>query len=256
MEFSACIEWLFGDEPVFADRITRCAEAGIKWAEFWWWRDKDLRAITERLQDTGVCLTAFITQPEGGLVDRRLHDSFVAGVEESARIAVSLGCRGLLVLVGPRLGETDRTSQLRAIVDGLRRCAPIAADNGVTLLVEPVNTRTEDPNFFLDATSDGLAIVEEVDSPNVRLLYDLFHSTVMGEDFESVIGDRVELIGHIHVADFPGRHEPGTGTIGWTRFFDWLAEAAYGGRIGLEYQPSAETLSSLDYVRSLLPRGS
>lgn len=253
MEFSACIEWLFGEEPVLADRITRCAEAGIKSVEFWWWHDKDLRAVAERLQETDVGLTAFITQPEGGLVDPRLHDRFVAGVQESSRIAASLGCRGLLALVGSRVAGADHASQLGAIVEGLRRSARVAAEHDITLLVEPVNTQTEDPDFFLDATSDGLAIVEEVDSPNVRLLYDLFHSTVMGEDFESAIGDRAELIGHIHLADFPGRHEPGTGTIDWPRFFDWLGRVGYTGRIGLEYKPAADTRSSLERVRSLLP---
>lgn len=238
---------------MFADRITRCAEAGIECVEFWWWRDKDLRAVAERLQETGIGLTTFITQPEGGLVDPRLHDAFVAGVEESSRIAASLGCQGLLVLVGSRVAAADRSSQLHTIAEGLRRSAPVAAEHDITLLVEPVNTRTEDPEFFLDSTLDGLAIVEQVDSPNVRLLYDLFHSTVMGEDFESAIGNRAGLIGHIHVADFPGRHEPGTGTIDWHRFFDWLDRVGYSGRIGLEYKPAADTPTSLEHVRSLLP---
>jgi hydroxypyruvate isomerase len=252
MELSACIEWLFGDEPEFVDRISRCAEAGVGFVEFWWWRDKDMGAIRERLEETGVGLTAFITQPEGGLVDRRRHESFVAGVAESADVAASLGCRGLLVLVGSRLADRDRDEQRQAIVDGLRRSAPVAAERGVTLLVEPVNTRTEDPEFFLDATDEGLAIIEQVSMPNVRLLYDIFHSAVMGESTKAVLAGRVELVGHIHIADFPGRHEPGTGAIDWPGVLGWLSASGYTGRIGLEYMPSGDTPSTISYMRSLL----
>ena len=91
IELSACIEWLFAEEPVFADRIPRAAAAGLRCVEFWGWRERDLGAIRAQLDDCGVELTAFMSQPAGRLTDPRTHRAVVDGVSESARAAALLG---------------------------------------------------------------------------------------------------------------------------------------------------------------------
>lgn len=96
-----------------------------------------------------------------------------------------------------------------------------------------------------------MAIVEEAAAPNVKLLLDLYHSAVMDERLDEAVGDRIGLIGHVHVADTQGRHEPGTGTVDWAATLGWLRDAGYKERLGLEYmptQPSAESLSYLQHV--------
>ena len=249
IELSACIEWLFAEEPAFAARITRAAEAGLPCVEFWTWRDKDIAAIAAALDASGVRLTSFLSQPEANLVDPATHPEFLAGVEESAAVAASLGCHGLIVLAGDRLSGRADGEQRAAVVAALREAAPRAAEHGVTLLLEPLNSRVDHVGTFLDATTDGLDIVEAVGAPGVKLLLDVYHAVVMGEVPQDVVGERVGLVGHVHVADAPGRHEPGTGTIDWAVIAGWLSASGYAGAVGLEYMPSQPTVDSMELIR-------
>jgi hydroxypyruvate isomerase len=138
------------------------------------------------------------------------------------------------------------------MVAALRRAAPQAAARDVALLLEPLNTRVDHIGTFLDSTEDGFAIVDEVGSSNVKLLFDLYHAAVMGERMQDVLASRLSDVGHIHIADAPGRHEPGTGEIDWPASLGWLTEHGYHGRIGLEYEPLAPTNESLAAVRRFL----
>jgi hydroxypyruvate isomerase len=251
IELSACIEWLFAEETTFGTRISRAADAGLKHVEFWTWRDKDLDAIAAALEETSLTITSFVSQPEGRLVDRDTHDVFLKGVIESASVAQRLRCRGLIVLAGNTVQDTSHAMQRQAIVEALRRAAPIAADHNVTLLLEPLNTLLEDPDYYLNSTREGLDIVEEVSSPNVKLLYDVYHSVIMGEEPTLVLNAGLDLVGHVHIADVPGRHEPGTGRIDWTATIGWLQSAGYRGLYGLEYMPSTTTEASLSAIRNL-----
>ena len=97
----------------------------------------------------------------------------------------------------------------------LKQAAALAEAAGVMLLLEPLNDRVDHPGMYLVSAARGLDIVEAVDSPNLRLLYDLYHSTVMGEETEAVLAGRMHLVHHIQIADMPGRGEPGTGQIDW-----------------------------------------
>jgi hydroxypyruvate isomerase len=252
LELSACIEWLFAENPHFARRVADARAGGFDHIEFWTWRDKQLASLRSVLRETGVQVTSFVSEPEGRLVDPSTHEAFLEGVAESAEVAQSLGCRGLIVLAGDRLADRSEDEQRGAVVDALRRAAPIAAEHDVTLLLEPLNTRVDHAGYFLDETPEALDIVEDVGAPNVMLLYDLYHSVVMNETPADVVGDRIELVGHVHLADTPGRHEPRTGTIDWPTALDWLRQSGYRGRLGLEYMPSGSTLESLSFLRSLL----
>jgi hydroxypyruvate isomerase len=248
LELSACIEWLFAEEPNFAQRVSLAANADIHWVEFWTWRDKPIGELAAALRANDARVTSFVSQPEGRLVDPATHDAFISGVVESADAAQQLGCKGLIVLAGDARPDVGRRVQRRAVVDALRRAAPLAAARGVTLLLEVLNTRVDHPGHFLDSTAEGLGIVEEVEAANVRLLYDLYHAAVMGEDCEREIDGRAELIGHVHLADAPGRHEPGTGAMPWEATLSWLERIGYTGRVGLEYMPTTgDTLDSLSW---------
>ena len=147
----------------------------------------------------------------------------------------------------------ERSRQLDAITEALLRAAPIASTAGVRLLLEPLNTRVDHPGYFLDSTAEALEVIRDVDDPAVRLLYDLYHSIVMGEDPQEVLAGSGHLVGHVHIADVPGRHEPGTGTIDWPLQLAALRSAEYSGAIGLEYKPSRDTQSSLEFIRHLNP---
>jgi hydroxypyruvate isomerase len=251
MKFSACIEWLFaeGDAP-FPERVLRARAAGLDAVEFWEWTNKDLAGIRDALRRTGLPVASMMSEPTGRLTDRSTHAAFLEGVAMSAEVAAGLGGAALVVLSGDRLEGVARVEQRSAIVDALRAAAPIARRRGVNLLLEPINLE-EAPDHYLDSIGEGLDIVAEVDEPNVRLLADLYHAAVMGEDVPSTARGRVGLVGHVHVADHPDRHEPGTGGVDWAARLAWLTSEGYAGYIGLEYMPVLESEASLDHIRAL-----
>jgi len=249
VQLSACIEWLFArEEDRSPQRVYRAAEAGLPAVEFWGWTFHDTEGIAEALQETGLALTAFSSEPVGRIVDPKTHEEWLGGVSASSQVAATLGCSYLMVNTGDALPGVSRSEQHRAVVEALKAAGPLAREHGVTLLLEPLNTKVDHVGHFLESTREGLDIVVEVDHPAVALIYDMYHSVVMGEQPRQVLAGRLDRVRHVHVADVPGRREPGTGTIDWEAEMGWLAENGYSGRIGLEYQPSGPTVESLSRI--------
>jgi hydroxypyruvate isomerase len=252
MKLSACIELVFAREaPSIPDRIRLAAAAGLAAVEFWSWQKKDLAEIEDVLDETGVELTTFLTEPRGRLTDPSTHEEFVEGVARSTEVAQRLGATGLFVQAGDTLPDVPKEKQRDAVIQALRAAAPIAERASVTLLLEPLNSVRDHVGFFLDRTADGLEIVEAVGSPRVRLLYDLYHSVMMAEEPEEVLAAGLGAVSYVHVADAPGRHEPGTGTIDWPRRIGWLRRQGYTGYVGLEYQPLAPSAETVERVQEL-----
>jgi len=252
-ELSPCLDLLFGDgdpQTPLETRIRRASAAGFRWAEMWGWSRRDLGATKDALGETGRlnCLTI---DPFVPLVDPRAHTSFLESVRRSSQVAADLGCPFVVALAGDTTAE-ERSTQHRAIVDGLQGAAPLAEVSGVTLLLENLNSRVDHVGHFLDSTTEALDIVEEVGHPSVRMLYDFYHSVTMGERPEEVLAGRIDLVAHVQVADVPGRHEPGSGTIDWPATIGWLRGSGYAGRLGLEFIPTTDTLRSVVYIRELV----
>ena len=250
---SPCLEWLFADggRPL-PDRVRAAAAAGFKHVEFWTTTNKDLGSLERAIQESGVEVTAFVSEPTARIVDRASHDEFIAGIESSSRLAARLNARNLIVLSGDELTDVARDDQRAAIIEALRRAAPIAAGAGIGLVLEPLNTIVDHRGYFLDSTTEGLEIIRLVGHPSVRLLYDVYHSIVMGEEPAEVLKDAGDLVGHVHLADVPGRHEPGSGTIDWTKQLGTLRAAGHDGPLGLEFMPLRGTESSLRLIQQLV----
>lgn len=257
MRLSACIEMLFVDEvPKFADRIRAAATAGASAVEFWTWRDKDLDAIDGALSETGLRLASFVSEPAGRLVDPTTHDTFLAGLEDSLKVAQRFGTERLIVLSGDALPDRPRDEQREALIAVLREAARSAEHAGVALCLEPLNTRHDHPGYFLEHTDEGLDVIRAVRSDGVKLLYDLYHSVMMGEEPEAVLSAGLDLVGHVHIADAPGRNEPGTGTIDWPRRLGWLRASGYEGYLGLEFRPIGRSAATISKVQDLVSTNS
>src|SRR3954465_7011701 len=251
---SACIEWLFAEDgaPV-TERIRRATDAGLDGVEFWHWRDKDLEEVGEAARADGLAIVMMLVEPQVPIVDAGRLEECAAAAEASARAAVTLGCATLVVASGEKLPDVPAAEQDAAIVAALRTGGEIAGRHGLTLLLEPLND-TDHPHFFVTGTEHGLRLLEAAGSPHVKLLYDVYHSAVMGEDPGVPIAGKGALIGHVHVADHPGRQEPGTGVIDWPTVLRRLGEADYTGHVGLEYRPTVGTLASLAYLERAMSR--
>lgn len=245
IKLSVCIEMIFADHP-FEERIDCVAEAGLRAFEFWDWPTKDISLINERRQLHNLEVAAFIMEPRGRLVDAdaELRD----GVSHSIATAQILECRNLIALVGRESSALSRQEQHDHIVRGLRQVAPLAEDAGVTLLIEPLNVVVDHAGFYLSSSQEAFQIIEEVGSPNVKVLFDIYHQQVSEGNLIANMIEHLDLIGYLHVADVPGRHEPGTGEINYANVLRQISEAGYNGYVGLEYRPSGDSFQSLGTI--------
>ncbi len=244
--FSVCIEMIFRDLPV-VERIAAVANAGLPAFEFWTWRDKDLDAIEGAAQRSGLRVASLLGAPARrvSMADPTNRQTFVISVAESCAVAKRLRCPTVIMTTGDELGEVPREQQHDAVVRTLRASAPIAEDLGVTLVLEPLNVLVDHRGYYLVSYAEGFQIVEEVGSPNLKLLYDVYHQQISEGLLTQNLRGHASQIGHIHVADTPGRHEPGTGEINYAHIFGVIDELGYGGFVGLEYRPSGDSAASL-----------
>jgi hydroxypyruvate isomerase len=171
----------------------------------------------------------------------------VTTIETAVAVARRVGCRRLNVLAGNRPPGVSEGVLRRTAVENLKRAAPLAREAGITLLVEVLN-RWESPRYFLDRLELGLDVVREVGEPNVRFQFDCYHLQRMEGELIDGLVKNLPWIGHVQIADVPGRHQPGTGEIHYANVLSALERAGYDGYVGLEYRPSGPSEDSLAWL--------
>ena len=221
---------------------------GFDAVDLWLWRDKPIDAIAE----SGMPVFSFCVDPRASLVDPAEHATVLGAVRDAVPVARRLNGARMIVASGFTMAGVAEAAQRASVVKVLREAARIAEDGGVTLLLEPVNMVIGGQPMFVRTVRHGLDIVEDVGSPALRLLADVYHGAVSGESFEEAFADRIELVGHVQVADVDGRHEPGTGTLPWATLLPLLQQRGYRGAICLEYLPTLPIDESLALVRRTL----
>ena len=237
--YSACIEWLFAEEgDSFPDRVRRAHAGGLTAIEFWRWTDKDLDAIEAVLRETGLAVTSLVAEPMIALTDAGNRQAWLKGLTESVAAAKRLGAPVLIAQAGNDLPGVSRKEQRRALTETLKAGADILAGGGVRLGVEPLNIRIDHVGYFLDSTREGLDIIDDIARPEIGIVYDIYHSAVMDERTEEVLDGRLDRVFHVHVADHPGRNEPGSGGIDLAHRLGWIFANGYDGAVGLEYRPT------------------
>jgi len=248
LRFSVCVETLFRDKP-FEQRLEYVADLGFPAFEFWTRQGKDMNITLALKMALRLEVSAFVGS-SASLVDPAQRQQFLSDITRSAALAVDLACASLIVTSGPAMPGVPAEEQRWNMVDVLKQAAETAADADVTLVLEPLN-QGDHPGSFLSSSDEGFAIVREVGSPHVKLLFDCYHQQISEGNLTKRILDNFDLIGHIHVADVPGRHEPGTGEINYEHLFGVLREQGYKGFVGLEYFPMLDAAASLRAVRAL-----
>lgn len=251
-ELSVNLEYCFTEagERV-EDRIAAAAAAGFRKVELFLLKGRDLAAIGQALEAHGVELVSTVADYVTQLVDPATHEGFCDTFREAALAARSLGCRNVVVTSGRGVPWLKRPVQLGIFADALRRLVPIAEELDAVILLESANTRVDHPGVLCSATQDSAEVAQLVDHPRVRLLYDLYHSVVEGEDPAQVLPGVIHLIDHVQIADAPGRGEPGSGAIDWPAQLELLERLGYAGLIGVECQPTYASAEALGYIRSL-----
>jgi hydroxypyruvate isomerase len=144
-----------------------------------------------------------------------------------------------------------RPQNLQRLIDVFTDAVQRTDDSGVTLVLEPVNTRVDHPGALLDRTADAVAVARAVGSPRFKILYDLYHSVTEGEDPATELANAAGLVGYVQIADVPGRGEPGSGSLDWNAQLSALRSSDYDGPIGLEYFPTIESVASVAHIRAI-----
>jgi hydroxypyruvate isomerase len=255
--FSANLSMLF-TEVDFLERFRKAAQVSFKGVEYLFpyaWKAEQLR---EQLDRNGL-VQVLHNLPAGdweagergiACIPGR-EAEFREGVGRAVAYAKILGCTRLNCLVG-KTPEAPPGKIRETLVANLRYAAEALAQEKITLLIEPLNS-VDIPGFHLVTTADTLGLFDEIGHPNLRLQYDVYHMKIMEGNPASALRRHAGRIGHIQIADVPGRHEPGTGTIDFPGLFRAVDQSGYNGWIGCEYKPStAATEGSLAWLRAYI----
>jgi len=257
-QFAANLTMLFTEVP-FLERFERAAKAGFSAVEFLFpyaWPAEEIKA---RLDQHGLKLVLH-NLPAGdwdagdrGLAcDPTRVAEFRAGVPLAIHYAKALGVSQLNCLAGKAPAGVAEAVLRQTLVDNLRFAAAELKQAGIKLLVEPINT-FDIPGFYVNRTDQALSILDEVGSDNAFVQYDIYHAQRMEGELAAAMQKHLARIGHIQLADNPGRHEPGTGEINYRYLLARLDELGYTGWVGCEYKPLTSTVAGLGWREQLSP---
>jgi len=256
--FAANLTLLF-NELDFMDRFAAAAKAGFKGVEYLFpyaWPKDRLAEQLERYRLTQVLhnLPAgdWAKGDRGIACDPNRVGEFRDSIGLAIEYATALGCRQVNCLAGIAPAGVPDDALRHTFVANLGYAAPHLKAAGIRLLIEPINTRRDMPGFYLCRTSQALSILEAVDSDNLALQYDVYHMQIMEGDLAATLEQHVGRIGHVQIADNPGRHEPGTGEINYRFLLCHLDRIGYAGWVGCEYRPLGSTAAGLGWMKPYL----
>jgi len=251
--FAANVSYLFGEHP-FLDRFAAARAAGFQAVEFQFPYAWPADEVGERVRQNGLVQVLFNAPPgdydagERGIACLPGRETeFQDSLETIITYAQALDCSRVHIVAGLVGDGMDRDACERTYRDNLAVAAKTLASHGITVMIEPLNQRDQ-PGFFLRDTRHALAVMADVGADNVKLQYDLYHAQITEGDLAVTIRETLPHIGHIQIANPPGRNEPGAGEIDFAYLFDRLDEWGYDGWIGCEYRPSTTTLDSLAWA--------
>ena len=255
--FAANLTMLFNEVP-FLDRFELAARAGFQAVEFLFPYAYAAEDIRQRLDANGLTLVLH-NLPAGdwdaGERGIACHpdrvEEFRAGVAKGIHYAKVLGVGQLNCLAGKAPAGIYGDAPRQTLVSNLQFAAQAFKDAGLRLLVEPINT-FDIPGFYINRTAQALALLDEVNADNIFLQYDIYHAQRMEGELATTMAQHLLRIGHIQLADNPGRHEPGTGEINYPFLFGHLDRLGYTGWIGCEYKPATTTAAGLGWAKHFI----
>jgi hydroxypyruvate isomerase len=249
-KLSVCIEMFWKDLP-FEERVGLTAALGYKAFEFWGWGKKDIGKLQQAMQKHDMTLAALCFEPGMGLIRRNAEAELVKGMQDTAAVAKRLGCKTIIATVGNVFDDETYEITRRRVVRNMAAIGRVAADHGLTIVLEPLNTLVDHHGYWLTRMAQAVDIVQEIGSPAVKILMDLYHQQIMEGNLINNLTTYIDSIGHFHCAGVPGRHELVGGETDYRAIFKAIDASGYGGYVGLEYRPVLDTDESLKQALSL-----
>jgi len=251
MRFASNIEMWWRKLP-FIERIHAAVDAGFDAVEFWPWRGKDIDAIAGACNERGVEVAQFTGWGfTPGMNNPKNHDAFVLEIIESCKVAKKLNCKRMTVVGGNDQPDMTKTEMHGHIIDALKRVKPVVEQEEVMLILEPMNIRVDHPGHCLYGSPDAVRICREVDSPMVKINWDLYHMQISEGDLCGHLREGFDQVGYVQLADHPGRFEPGTGEIQYARVFKELQDLGYTDPIGLECRPQSGERTAIKRLKAI-----
>jgi hydroxypyruvate isomerase len=256
-QFSVMLWTVFTGMPM-EDRLAKVAEAGYRnvqlVGEFRMWTDDDYARVNAKRKSLGITFDA-TTALKHGLVNPQDRNGFLADLKDALPVMERLECPTLIVTTGNTVPGLSRDEQHQSCIDGLKASIPLIEGkkiNGqpVKIILENIDPE-ENPKYYLTSVAEGFEIIKAVDRPQVRFLYDLYHEQIAEGNLIEKIQKNLPYIAVIHVADVPGRHEPGTGEINFVNIYRKLIELKFDGTIAMEFKPTGDPIAMLRAAREM-----
>ncbi|MCM8806281.1 MAG: TIM barrel protein [Candidatus Omnitrophica bacterium] len=258
VKIDVCIETVF-PELSPEEKIAKIKEIGYDWLEMWFPDNKNIDAVAKSLSFHNMHLNNVVANsPDGSrggsLVRKQDKEIYMKRIDQIIEIAEKMGCNKAITCSGNSLPDLSETQMKDNIIEMLCCVDEKLRKKSFTLLLEPLNTYVDHKGYFLNSAKMAAEIVRSVNSPNIKLLYDIYHMQIMEGNLCSFIEKNIDIIGHFHSAGVPGRHELFDGEINYPFIIKLLERLGYAGCFGLEYMPKMpdHTLSlkkTLDYLR-------
>jgi hydroxypyruvate isomerase len=245
--------WTVYEKLPFDQRIEKVAEAGYNAVEL----VNEYKNFTKedyarfRAKKRELHLTVDATSGIAhSLCDASQRGAFLDEVRAKLSVLEELECNKLIILSGDKVPGQTPQQMHESCIEGLKRAADIAATKNVGLLLENIDPE-ENPKYFLTSVAEGFQIVRSVGAPNVQFLYDFFHDQIAEGNLLAKLEKNLDLIGVVHIADVPGRHDPGTGEINYPNIFRKLGQLGFNGYVAMEFIPEGETVAALRAAREM-----
>lgn len=259
IKLAAHLEMNFAKDVPFKERWLAAHRLGFKGCEFVW-RAHDLQEAAE-LKAQAPLAVSVLGGTTGGAVggERPVlvwpedRDRLAVDVQKAIDYARKMECPNLIMVVGNFRKEWSVEKHRQEVVASLKSVAPLLEQAGVTVVIEPLNSKVDHKGVYCDNTAEAFEIVKEVGSANVKILYDVYHMQIMEGNVISTIRNNHEHIGYYHIAKVPGRFEPIGGELNFPPILEAIAGTGYSGFIGLEYKPSANDLQVLEQIKANYP---
>lgn len=239
-KFAVNVEMWWRKQPDFLKRLEAAAAFGFPAVELWPWENKDQNAVAETCERLGLAISQFTAWGfKPGMNDSKNHDLLVEKIEKGCEVAKKWKCSMMCVVAGDDIEGVSPEKMHETVIEGLKKVAPIAEKNNVTLILEPMNVRVDHKGHCLYGSAPTMKIVKAVGSKFVKINWDLYHMHITEGDLCGHLkeGFAADAIAYIQLADHPGRNEPGTGEIHYPRVLKELKALKYAGYVGLECVP-------------------
>ena len=242
----------------FEQRLAKVAEAGYRnvelVGEYAHWQQADFDRANAARKHFGIRFDATAGLPHG-IADPSSREAFLADLRQALVPMEALGCPAMIVLSGNVVSGLSREAQHQSCIEGLKRAAALIEGRQidgqpVRLLLECIDLE-ENPRYALPSAAEAIEIVRAVNQPQVQFLYDLFHEQIAEGNLIEKLEKHIDVIGLIHVADVPGRHEPGTGEINYLNIYRKLIDLKYRHGVAMEFLPAGDEVAALSQARRL-----